>query len=106
MNQKRLHSDDSSHLFPAGPKRICVGCRRVDLQQRLLRCILKNQTIIWDQGKRGVGRGAYVHAVKQCLLSAEKNGFSRSFRSKISTKSIMSIHEHILKQDMVREGSK
>jgi predicted RNA-binding protein YlxR (DUF448 family) len=87
----------------AGPRRTCVGCRQVDQQRALLRLTTEDGRLLVDGRHRRPGRGAYLHPRATCLTTAEKGGFSRSFRRSIPRDAITLIRQHIL--DVQSEGS-
>jgi predicted RNA-binding protein YlxR (DUF448 family) len=50
------------------PVRTCVVCRRRAPQQKLLRFVFADDELEIDLEKIALGRGAYCHASKECLL--------------------------------------
>ncbi|GGK62012.1 YlxR family protein [Ornithinimicrobium pekingense] len=68
--------------------RTCVGCRRRDAQDALLRVVAVRDpdvTTRWrlapDERRRAPGRGAYVHPDPECLQSAiARRAFGRALR--------------------------
>ena len=55
------------------PLRTCVGCRRRDAQEDLLRVALTPAgVIVLDLGRRLPGRGAYLHPQASCLTLARR----------------------------------
>lgn len=69
------------------PVRTCVGCRGRDEQTVLLRVVARRDgtTSRWviepDEGRRGQGRGAYVHPDPACLQTATaRRAFGRALR--------------------------
>ncbi len=95
MNKSRPHSA-SRKGSGAGPLRTCVGCRQIDEQSALVRFTTDGTRLLVDGRKRSPGRGAYLHARANCLTSAEKGGFGRSFRKSIPRNAVTSIREHLL----------
>lgn len=54
-------------------ERLCLGCRRLFLKERLLRVgALKDGHIIVDERQTLGGRGAYVCPTMDCLIAAFK----------------------------------
>ncbi len=64
------------------PLRTCVGCRRIDAQDRLLRAVADTAgRLRFDTGRwRSPGRGCYVHQAASCVQAAARGGFQRSLR--------------------------
>ncbi|MGI3780487.1 MAG: YlxR family protein, partial [Janthinobacterium lividum] len=68
----------------AGPVRTCLGCRRRDDQDRLLRVVAVESTVVVDPRRRALGRGAYVHPDPRCvLLAVKKRAFGRTLRAPV-----------------------
>ena len=86
-----LRSKGRDGCVPATPQRTCVGCRQVDAKAHLRRVVLDGAGRLVTQepgaprARRTLpGRGAYVHDVEKCLLTAlTRGGFERSFRRKV-----------------------
>lgn len=67
------------------PVRTCVGCRRTDVQDQLVRHVVVDGQVVPDPARRMPGRGAWLHPDPQCAaLAARKGGFARSFRRRVS----------------------
>jgi len=72
----------------AGPVRTCVGCGKADDAEALVRVVLgplspEGAPVAVDlSGSRG--RGAHVHARKECLAKGAKSGLGRSFKTRVS----------------------
>src|SRR5688572_27066523 len=68
------------------PERTCVGCRRKDRPDELVR-VLRDDTgsLVPDVAGGGFGRGAWLHPRPDCLLKAAPRGLSRSFRAPVNT---------------------
>src|SRR5512147_2640621 len=67
-------------------ERTCVGCRRADAPERLVRLVLGSAgRVAPDLAGKAFGRGAWVHPSPACLGKATPRGLSRSFRSEITT---------------------
>jgi len=67
----------------AGPVRTCLGCRKRDLRSVLLRVFLADtgSSLVVDQGRRGPGRGAWLHLDPRCLdLAERRQAFPRALR--------------------------
>jgi predicted RNA-binding protein YlxR (DUF448 family) len=66
------------------PQRTCVGCRKSDSPQNLLRYVIDEGVLVPDPRKRLPGRGAWLHNHAQCRkLALQRGGFARSFRSPV-----------------------
>ncbi|SDU84543.1 hypothetical protein SAMN04488544_0854 [Microlunatus sagamiharensis] len=69
---------------PGGPVRTCVGCRRRDAQDRLLRVVAEGTGVRVDPRRRAPGRGAYVHPDPACVaLAVRKRAFGRTLRAPV-----------------------
>jgi predicted RNA-binding protein YlxR (DUF448 family) len=80
MNIKTTNS-----LQIARPARTCVGCRRIDAQDKLLRAVADaTGRMRFDSGRwRAAGRGCYIHRAESCLQAAVRGGFERSMRRRL-----------------------
>jgi predicted RNA-binding protein YlxR (DUF448 family) len=65
------------------PERSCVGCRRRDRRDVLLRIVRSaNGTLRVDPSASAPGRGAYVHRDPRCVEAAfVRDGLSRALRA-------------------------
>ena len=52
------------------PTRTCVGCRRRDTADRLVRVVRNGDAVRVDLQRTAPGRGAYLHRNPQCLSTA------------------------------------
>ncbi|WP_394942318.1 YlxR family protein [Psychromicrobium sp. YIM B11713] len=88
--------------------RTCVGCRRRDFQQKLLR-VVKTPTGLLeaDLGRRMAGRGAWLHPDQDCLtLALKRHGFSRAFKSPVDTAPIeQPLREAIARNELIQPES-
>jgi len=67
-----------------GPVRTCVGCRRRDAQEGLLRVVADGTGVRVDPRRRALGRGAYVHPDPACVaLAVRKRAFGRTLRAPV-----------------------
>lgn len=72
--------------------RTCIGCRRLDRPENLLRLVVApDQTIVFDLAGGAFGRGAWVHPRPECLAKSVK-GLARAFRSPVAS-SIDDVHK-------------
>ncbi|MCC7000215.1 MAG: YlxR family protein [Deltaproteobacteria bacterium] len=66
------------------PIRTCCGCRERCEQATLVRVVCTRAgDLVVDQRRRRPGRGAWVHARKDCIEAGGRGGFSRSFRRQV-----------------------
>jgi len=67
------------------PERSCIGCRRVQGKQSLLRFVLApDRTVVPDLQGKLPGRGAYICQNMDCLREATaKRQFARAFRGDV-----------------------
>lgn len=79
------------------PVRTCVGCRRRDVQENLVRLALRTPEssegrpaggevpeVVPDPARRMPGRGAWLHPERECWESAVKRrAFNRAFRRQV-----------------------
>jgi predicted RNA-binding protein YlxR (DUF448 family) len=67
-----------------GPVRTCIGCRRRDRADRLLRVVADQTSVAVDPRRRAPGRGAHVHPDPACVaLAVKKRAFGRTLRAPI-----------------------
>jgi predicted RNA-binding protein YlxR (DUF448 family) len=67
-----------------GPVRTCIGCRRRDRADRLLRVVADGTTVAVDPRRRAPGRGAHVHPDPACVaLAVRKRAFGRTLRAPV-----------------------
>ncbi|HRA03752.1 MAG TPA: YlxR family protein [Arachnia sp.] len=60
------------------PQRTCIGCRRRDDQDQLMRLVRVGQLIVDGSRPRLAGRGAYLHPA--CLdLAVQRRALRRAF---------------------------
>ncbi|MDV8000425.1 YlxR family protein [Rhodococcus sp. IEGM 1408] len=80
----RVHDDQHvGTAGVAGPIRTCVGCRRRDIDSRLLRIVHDPQAAALspDPRRRAEGRGAWVHRDERCITTAlDRKAFIRALR--------------------------
>lgn len=56
-----------------GAKRRCLGCRRSDNKEALLRVVAVEAQCVVDWEGVLPGRGAYVHPTKRCIQNSLRN---------------------------------
>lgn len=60
------------------PTRTCIGCRRTDEQDVLIRLVRRGERVVDGTRPRSAGRGAYVH--RTCVdLAIERRAITRAF---------------------------
>jgi len=66
-------------------ERTCAGCQKHAEAEELVRIVLDPTSggLAVDLAGSGFGRGAHVHASKDCLARALKGGFARVFKTQI-----------------------
>lgn len=73
------------------PQRTCIGCRRRDDQDQLMRLVRVGELIVDGTRPRLAGRGAYLHAA--CLgLALQRRAIRRSFGEGAQLDPSMSAH--------------
>lgn len=77
-------------LTQTGPIRTCIGCRKREEQNQMVRLALDPQavprTVVVDLRRRLPGRGAWLHPSTDCLQSAvSRRAFARAFRGPVET---------------------
>jgi predicted RNA-binding protein YlxR (DUF448 family) len=66
------------------PQRTCVGCREHSAKSELLRLVRTPNGVIADHSGKMDGRGAYIHANKECLQRAMKASLAKALRIALS----------------------
>jgi len=67
-----------------GPRRTCVGCRRVALSHELVRLTLRGGEVV-AASPRPVGRGAWLCPEPACLDQAiRRHALDRALRARVS----------------------
>ena len=63
------------------PTRTCVGCRRQDSTDQLVRVVAHDGSIAVDMKRHAHGRGAYLHRNRQCVSAAlSRHSLARALR--------------------------
>ena len=66
------------------PRRQCAGCAKRDSADALVRVVLgPDGTLAIDLADSRFGRGAHMHASKECMQKALRGGFAKVFKSKV-----------------------
>lgn len=83
-----VENDENEQLRETGkpgPRRQCAGCAKRDFADALFRVVLDPQdgTLAIDLADSRFGRGAHVHASKECVQKALRGGFAKVFKAKV-----------------------
>jgi predicted RNA-binding protein YlxR (DUF448 family) len=80
------------------PQRTCVGCRRKDDQDHLLRIGRnKDRELVLTEGKERIGRGAYVCPQTACIdLTLKAERLSRALRAPVTVEEKNRLHEELI----------
>lgn len=66
------------------PQRTCIGCRRPDDQDRLVRLVRVGEEVVDGTSPRLPGRGSYLHPREDCVATAQRrNALRRAFRGPV-----------------------
>lgn len=90
-NEDENEQTEQAERVHPRPVRTCVGCGKADDAEMLVRLVLGPRTrspegaapVAVDLADGKLGRGAHVHAKKECLARASKGGLARSFKAKV-----------------------
>jgi predicted RNA-binding protein YlxR (DUF448 family) len=67
------------------PQRTCVGCRQVEGKRRLVRVVrTADGRVVIDPTGKLAGRGAYVHAQRDCWQAALAGALARALKAQLS----------------------
>ncbi|MDB4938358.1 MAG: putative nucleic-acid-binding protein [Labilithrix sp.] len=85
MVDTKQHEERNDLGVKPGPRRQCAGCAKRDFADALLRVVLdpEDGTLAVDLADSRFGRGAHVHASKECMQKALRGGFAKVFKSKV-----------------------
>ena len=75
-------------VIRAVPERTCVGCRKRDTVQALVRLVADGDQVIVDTAHRRPGRGAWVHPEPRCAARLTVGALERGLKRKLSGDSI------------------
>lgn len=82
--------DDAAPEGDGDPTRLCVGCRRTDERDALLRFVVEDADaaalrLVADPLRKLPGRGVSVHPTRACLEAAvRRGGFARALKRSVS----------------------
>lgn len=78
------------HSPPASPMRTCIGCRKREARQDLVRVVLDGHHVVVDQRGTAPGRGAWLHPSAECLAVAQqRKAFSRALKEPLADASAL-----------------
>ena len=66
------------------PQRTCVGCRQTSAKGDLLRLVRTPDGVLADPTGKMNGRGAYIHANRECLAVALQGSLEQSLKVSLS----------------------
>lgn len=83
MAETKQHDERSETGKPA-PRRQCAGCAKRDAADDLVRVVLGPEGMLAvDLADSRFGRGAHVHASRECVQKALRGGFAKVFKTKV-----------------------
>ena len=85
MAESKQHDETREMGDKPAPRRQCAGCAKRDLADDLVRVVLDpgDGTLAIDLADSRFGRGAHVHASKDCVQKALRGGFAKVFKHKV-----------------------
>jgi predicted RNA-binding protein YlxR (DUF448 family)/ribosomal protein L7Ae-like RNA K-turn-binding protein len=85
MAESKQHDETREMGEKPGPRRQCAGCAKRDFADDLVRVVLDpaDGTLAIDLADSRFGRGAHVHASKDCVQKALRGGFAKVFKHKV-----------------------
>ena len=90
------HYDTITELLLQAPTRTCIACGRRRIKSEMLRFVSRGARVIADTTAKLPGRGAYICQAEGCLAKGfSARAFSRSFRRKIDSASVLAAKEAI-----------
>ncbi|HTJ41058.1 MAG TPA: YlxR family protein [Kofleriaceae bacterium] len=75
--------------------RTCVGCRRTDRQDALVRVVRGGEGAVADVRRRLPGRGAWLHRSPSCLGNA-RGGLSRALRMSVTDRDVAAVRAALM----------
>lgn len=82
-------------MTAATPTRTCVGCRRTDRQDALVRVVRAERGVAVDLRRRLPGRGAWLHRDLACWPGA-RGGLSRALRTSVTDRDLASVRATLI----------
>lgn len=96
MMAEKITHEETHEVGKAPPRRMCAGCGKRDLADNLVRVVLGPEgEIAVDLADSRFGRGAHVHATKDCVQKGARGGFAKSFKTQVTT-TVEAIGEQII----------
>jgi predicted RNA-binding protein YlxR (DUF448 family)/ribosomal protein L7Ae-like RNA K-turn-binding protein len=99
MAETKQHDETSDLGEKPGPRRQCAGCAKRDFADDLVRVVLDpapaGSTLAIDLADSRFGRGAHMHASKECAQKALRGGFAKVFKCKVEG-TVESLSEQLL----------
>jgi predicted RNA-binding protein YlxR (DUF448 family) len=97
MAETKQHDERGEQGEKPGSRRQCAGCAKRDFADALVRVVLDpaDGSLAVDLADSRFGRGAHVHASKECAQKALRGGFAKVFKCKVEG-TLESLAEQIL----------
>jgi predicted RNA-binding protein YlxR (DUF448 family) len=97
MAESKQHDERSEQGEKPGSRRQCAGCAKRDFADALVRVVLDpaDGSLAVDLADSRFGRGAHMHASKECAQKALRGGFAKVFKCKVEG-TVESLAEQIL----------
>jgi predicted RNA-binding protein YlxR (DUF448 family)/ribosomal protein L7Ae-like RNA K-turn-binding protein len=97
MAETKQHDERGELGEKPGPRRQCAGCAKRDSADDLVRVVLDpaDGSLAIDLADSRFGRGAHMHASKECAQKALRGGFAKVFKCKVEG-TVESLAEQIL----------
>jgi len=97
MAETKQHDERGEQGEKPGSRRQCAGCAKRDFADALVRVVLDpaDGSLAVDLADSRFGRGAHVHASKECAQKALRGGFAKVFKCKVEG-TVESLAEQIL----------
>jgi predicted RNA-binding protein YlxR (DUF448 family) len=97
MAETKQHDERSEQGEKPGSRRQCAGCAKRDFADALVRVVLDpaDGSLAVDLADSRFGRGAHMHASKECAQKALRGGFAKVFKCKVEG-TVESLAEQIL----------
>jgi predicted RNA-binding protein YlxR (DUF448 family) len=97
MAETKQHDERSEQGEKPGSRRQCAGCAKRDFADALVRVVLDpaDGSLAVDLADSRFGRGAHMHASRECAQKALRGGFAKVFKCKVEG-TVESLAEQIL----------
>jgi predicted RNA-binding protein YlxR (DUF448 family)/ribosomal protein L7Ae-like RNA K-turn-binding protein len=84
-SEQHDESNEAGGISPSRSRRQCAGCAKRDFADDLVRVVLDpaDGALAIDLADSRFGRGAHVHASKECVQKALRGGFAKVFKCKV-----------------------